>query len=76
MVKTFIRPQKYSFTFSPSLDWSSDPPTPDHDGSCDNIIHSPVVLEEEQCDEDRKEEGNGKVLVQGPDGGAVGERKT
>lgn len=70
-----FRPQKLDFTFSHSLNRSSGPPTPDHNGSCDNVVHSPVVLEEEQCDEDWKEERNGKVLVQGPYGGAVGEHK-
>lgn len=33
------------------------------------------MLEEEQSDEDRKEERNGKVLIQGPYGGSAGENK-
>lgn len=40
-------------------------------GPCDNVIHRPVVLEEEERDEDGKEESNGEVLVQRPHGGAV-----
>lgn len=31
-----------------------------------NVVHSPVVLEEEQCDEDGEEEGDGEVLVERP----------
>lgn len=38
----------------------------DNNGPCHNVIHSPVVLEEEESDEDGKEEGNGEVLVQRP----------
>ena len=34
----------------------------------DHIIHSPVVLKEQKCDEGREKEGNRKVLVQGSDG--------
>lgn len=40
--------------------------TLDHDGACYNVIHSPVVLEEEESDEDREKESNGEVLVQRP----------
>lgn len=42
-------------------------PSPLHnDGPCHNVIHSPVVLEEEERDEDGKEESNGEVLIKGP----------
>lgn len=46
---------------------SSDPGALHHDGPRHHIIHSPIVLEEQQCDEGREEEGDGKVLVQGAD---------
>lgn len=36
-----------------------------------NVVHSPVVLEEEEGDKDREEEGNGEVLVQRPHSRAV-----
>lgn len=34
-----------------------------------HVVHGSVVLEEEEADEEREEEGNGEVLVQGPHGG-------
>lgn len=33
---------------------------------CHNVIHSPVVLEEEESDEDGKEECDGEVLIKCP----------
>lgn len=42
---------------------SPGPPSLDHDGTGNNVINGPVVLEEEQCDERREEEGDGEVLV-------------
>lgn len=40
------------------------PPSPlDNNGPCHNVVHSPVVLEEEESDEDGKEEGDGEVLI-------------
>lgn len=47
--------------FSPRL---SVPSALDHDGPRHNIVHSPVVLEEEESDEDGEEEGDGEVLVE------------
>lgn len=44
----------------------SAPPALDDYGPCHNVIHSPVVLEEEERDEDGKEEGNGEVLIKCP----------
>lgn len=41
----------------------SAPSALDNNGPCDDVIHSPVVLEEEECDEDGKEEGNGEVFI-------------
>lgn len=35
-----------------------------NNGPCHDVVHSPVVLEEEQGDEDGKEEGDGEVLVE------------
>lgn len=49
----------------------SAPSALDNYGPCHNVIHSPVVLEEEECDEDRKEEGNGEVLIKCPHGRAI-----
>lgn len=46
---------------------SSDPGALHHDGPRHHIIHSPIVLEEQKCDEGREKEGDGKVLVQGSD---------
>ena len=43
----------------------SGSPALDNNCSGHNIVHSPVVLEEEQGDEDGEEEGDGEVLVQG-----------
>lgn len=43
----------------------------DHNSPCHNVIHCPVVLEEEKRDEDRKEEGDGEVLVQRSHHGSV-----
>lgn len=40
----------------------------DHYCPCHNIIHSSVVLEEEQCDKCREKKRNGEVFVQGSDG--------
>ena len=42
----------------------SAPSSLDNNGPCHNVIHSPVMLEEEESNEDRKEEGNGEVLIQ------------
>lgn len=44
----------------------SAPSALDNNGPCHNVIHSPVVLEEEESDEDGKEEGNGEVLIKCP----------
>lgn len=38
----------------------------DNNGAGHDVVHSPVVLEEEQRDEDGKEEGDGEVLVERP----------
>ena len=43
-----------------------------HDGARHHVIHSSVVLEEQQRDEGWEEEGDGEVLVQGSDGGSAG----
>lgn len=50
---------------------SSDPGTLDNNGPSHHIIYSPVVLEEQKCDEGWEKEGNGKVLVQGSDSWSV-----
>lgn len=42
----------------------SVPSALDHNGPRHNIVHSPVVLEEEESDEDGEEERNGEVLVE------------
>lgn len=44
----------------------SAPSALDYNGPCHNVVHSPVVLEEEEGDEDGKEEGDGEVLIQCP----------
>lgn len=44
----------------------SGPSSLDNYGPRHNVIHSPVVLEKEDSDEDGKEEGNGEVLIQRP----------
>ena len=44
----------------------SAPSALDHNGPRHDVIHSPVVLEEEEGDEDGKEEGDGEVLVKCP----------
>lgn len=44
----------------------SDPSALDNNGPCHNVIYSPVVLEEEESDEDGKEESNGEVLIKCP----------
>lgn len=44
----------------------SVPPALDHNGPRHNVVHSPVVLEEEERDEDGKEESDGEVLIEGP----------
>lgn len=48
---------------------SSGSGTLDHNGAGHHVIDSPVVLEEQERDERREEEGDGEVLVQGSDGG-------
>lgn len=50
---------------------SSDPGTLDNNGPSHHIIYSPVVLEEQKCDERWEKEGDGKVLVQGSDSWSV-----
>lgn len=42
----------------------SVPPALDHNGPRHNIVHSPVVLEEEEGDEDGEEESDGEVLIE------------
>lgn len=42
----------------------SVPSALDHNGPRHNVIHSPVVLEEEESDEDGEEERNGEVLIE------------
>lgn len=42
---------------------SSKPVSLDHNGAGHNVIHSPVVLKEKKCDECRKKESDGEVLV-------------
>lgn len=42
----------------------SVPSALDHNGPRHNIVHSPVVLEEEESDEDGEEESNGEVLIE------------
>lgn len=51
----------------------SVPPVLDHNGPRHNVVHSPVVLEEEERDEDGEEESDGEVLVERPDRGPAGE---
>lgn len=46
----------------------SVPPVLDHNGPRHNVVHSPVVLEEEERDEDGKEERDGEVLIERPHG--------
>ena len=55
---------------------SSRPRALDDYGASHHVIHSPIVLEEKQCDEGWEEEGDGEVLVQGSDSRAEeGHRK-
>lgn len=49
----------------------SVPSSLDNYGPRHNVIHSPVVLEKEDSDEDGKQEGNGEVLIQRPHRRAV-----
>lgn len=49
----------------------SGPPALDDDGAGHDVVHSPVVLEEEEGDEDGEEEGDGEVLVEGAHRGAA-----
>lgn len=51
----------------------SVPPVLDHNGPRHNVVHSPVVLEEEERDEDGKEERDGEVLIERPHRGPAGE---
>lgn len=51
----------------------SVPSALDHNGPRHNVIHSPVVLEEEEGDEDGEEESNGEVLVERSHCGPVGD---
>lgn len=44
----------------------SGPSALHHDGTSYHVIDSPVVLEEEEDNEDGEQEGNGEVLVQRP----------
>lgn len=48
----------------PACQRLSVPSALDHNGPRHNIVHSPVVLEEEESDEDGEEESNGEVLVE------------
>lgn len=41
----------------------------DHYGPGHDVVNSPVVLEEEECDENGKEKSDGEVLVQRPHSG-------
>lgn len=54
---------------------SSGPRAFDNNCTSYHIIHSPVVLEEQKCDEGREKEGNWKVFVQGSDSRSVGEAR-
>lgn len=70
---------KNHYSACPALVWdsllgssaSSDPGALDNNCTSYHIIHSPVVLEEQKCDEGREKEGNRKVLVQGSDSWSV-----
>lgn len=46
----------------------------DHYGAGHNVVNCPVVLEEEERDEDRKEKSDGEVLVQRSHSGAANVR--
>ena len=55
---------------------SSGPGAFHYDGARHHVVHSPVVLEEEEGDERREEEGDGEILVQGSDRRPMGESET
>lgn len=50
-------------------------PALDHNGPRHDVVHSPVVLEEQEGDEDREEEGDGEVLVECPHCRAVKDQR-
>ncbi len=54
---------------------SSDPGALDDNCTSYHIIHSPVVLKEQKCDEGREKEGNREVLIQGADSWSVERRR-
>lgn len=49
------------------------PPALDHNGPRHHVVHGPVVLEEEERDEDGKEESDGEVLIERPNRGPADE---
>lgn len=50
---------------------SSNPGALNNNGTSYHIVHCPVVLKKQKCDEGWEKEGNWKVLVQGSNGWSV-----